>query len=190
MKLIMENFRKFICESTIDAGIVSMIDKLQQAGGKVQIEKYEVTIWIDNEPVAEIDFEPVDQMFGPCLKASSISQSWARDGYGPLVYDIAIEHTGGLVSDRTEVSTRAERVWDYYATLRDDVQVDQLDITKDNVKDYGTRQLTPRKKSDDCEQFLAYQSRGPEWNTSGLSKKVSKKGTPVIDELGKRKMII
>tara|TARA_B100000676_G_C17420678_1_gene504419 strand:- start:280 stop:576 length:297 start_codon:yes stop_codon:yes gene_type:complete len=89
------------------------------------------------------------------------------------------------MSDRTEVSHEAMVVWDYYANNRPDVKVDQLDI----MKDYGEEQLTPDDKSDDCDQVPAYDRYKSDWHKSGLSKKISKRGTPVIDELRARFML-
>ena len=54
------------------------------------------------------------------------------DGYGPLLYDVAIEVAGkqGLVPDRTEVSTDAEKVWRYYIRKR-------WDITSKPIEDFA-----------------------------------------------------
>ena len=123
--------------------------------------------------------------FGPCLKADIVNHSDAIEDMGPLAYDIAIEVTGGLVSDRTEVSDEAERVWDYYMNNRSDVQSQQLDI----MPDYGVPQLTPRNKADDCDQIPAHTKYGEDWHRSGLSKKFFKQGTPVMDELRRRGML-
>lgn len=123
--------------------------------------------------------------FGPCLKADIVNHSDAIEDMGPLAYDVAIEVTGGLMSDRTEVSDEAERVWDYYMNNRSDVQSQQLDI----MPDYGVPQLTPRNKGDDCDQIPAHNKYGDKWYESGLSKKFSKQGTPVMDELRRRGML-
>ena len=123
--------------------------------------------------------------FGPCLKGAIVNHSDAVEDMGPLAYDVAIEVTGGLMSDRTEVSDEAERVWDYYMNNRSDVQSQQLDI----MPDYGVPQLTPRNKGDDCDQIPAHTKYGDKWHESGLSKKFSKQGTPVMDELRRRGML-
>ena len=89
------------------------------------------------------------------------------------------------MSDRSSVSPAATTVWDYYSNSRPDVKVDQLDI----LDDYLEPQLTPNDRSDDCDQRQAYNNDEHRWHTSSLSKKISKLGTPVIDELRKRGMI-
>ena len=53
-----------------------------------------------------------------------ITSAKAKDGYGPLLYDIALEVAGedGLKPDVEDVSDEASAVWKYYDTLRDDVR--------------------------------------------------------------------
>ena len=189
MNLLREYIRELLTESTIHPKIMRMIDRLEdEEGGKVKINRYQVLVKDrQNKTLAQVSFDPTDGMHGKCSGASIVSIAEAEGGYGPLAYDIAIEATGGLAADRTEVSDEAEAVWDYYANYRKDVQVDQLDI--DYMNSYGEDQLTPGDKSDDCDQVPAYDKYGPSWNESGLSKKISKVGTPVMDELRKRGMI-
>ena len=190
MKLLREYIRELLTESTtIHPKIMKMIDRLEdEEGGKVKINRYQVLVKDrQNKTLAQVSFDPTDGMHGKCSGASIVSIAEAEGGYGPLAYDIAIEATGGLAADRTQVSDEAEAVWDYYTNYRKDVQVDQLDI--DYMNSYGEDQLTPGDKSDDCDQVPAYDKYGPSWNESGLSKKISKVGTPVTDELRKRGMI-
>lgn len=64
----------------------------------------------------------------------------ASKGYGPLLYDVAIELASnkkyfgdlGLMPDRTSVSKGAERVWKYYYENRNDVQ--HKPVTNINTK--------------------------------------------------------
>ena len=63
----------------------------------------------------------------PCIpKTLQVGTSYrhsdyAGKGLGPLLYDIAIEASGGLMADRTSVSGEAEAVWDKYMSSRPDV---------------------------------------------------------------------
>jgi hypothetical protein len=185
MKLIMENWRQFINESNIHPNIMRMIDRLEdEDGGKVRINKYQVLVRDrQGKLLAQVSFDPTDGMYGKCLGASVVSSSEAEGSYGPLAYDIAIEASGGLVSDRTEVSSAARDVWDYYDNNRPDVVKKQMD----NLEN----ELTPEEK-DNCEQLTADQDdASSSWKDSPLSKKYSKPHgkTPVIDELSKRGMI-
>ena len=53
-----------------------------------------------------------------------ITSAKAKDGYGPLLYDVALEVAGesGLKPDVEDVSDEASAVWKHYDTLRDDVR--------------------------------------------------------------------
>ena len=187
MKLLREYIRQLLTESVIDPKIMRMIDKAEKYGLFVDITSNSVIIYDGHntdKPRAKVNFER-DTSFGPCMGGAYVTYAKAEGGFGPLAYDVAIESTGGLMSDRTEVSPDAAAVWDYYTNSRPDVKVDQLDI----MKDYGEQQLTPDDKSDDCDQVPAYDRHKSEWHTSSLSKKISKRGTPVIDELRNRNML-
>ena len=188
MKLLREYIRELLAESAIHPKIMKMIDRLEdEEGGKVKIHKYQVLVKDRQmKTLAQVSFDPTGGMYGNCSGASIVSFSEAEGGYGPLAYDIAIEATGGLAPDRKEVSAEAEAVWSRYESYRDDVKADQLDIPED----YGEPQLTPDDPSDDCEQVPAYDTYQDGWMVSPLSKKYSKSGTPVIDELRKRGMLV
>ena len=92
------------------------------------------------------------QRFGGCNGAYEVRWVEAPHGWGPLLYDVAMEYAtmsgGGLVSDRSNVSSDAARVWDYYYNNRSDVDYDQMD-------DYEGH-LTPEDDSDDCGQEIVY----------------------------------
>ena len=52
-----------------------------------------------------------------------VKSSAALSGYGPLVYDMALSniYPNYLISDRNAVSSKAQKVWDYYLNNRPDV---------------------------------------------------------------------
>ena len=124
---------------------------------------------------------------GPCGGAWQVQEANADHGWGPLLYDVAIEfatmRATGLVPDRREVSMEARNVWRYYLSNRSDVKSHQLD----NLKN----QLTKTEK-DNCNQKEAGYKYGEEeymtskvkWWKSPLSKRYTK--TPrVINRLRK-----
>ena len=86
----------------------------------------------------------------PCGNAWKVVSVNAQHGWGPLLYDVAMEwatlNGGGLISDRFTVSRDARRVWDYYMNNRPDVTVHQLDDEQNS--------LTP-EDDDNCEQDSA-----------------------------------
>ena len=77
-----------------------------------------------------------------CDGAYYVILSKAAEGWGPLLYDVAIEVAtikgSGLVSDRTSVSLDAQEVWEKYMNSRPDVKKFQCD------DQYNT--LTPDSK--------------------------------------------
>ena len=113
---------------------------------------------------------------GPCGNAFVVEGSGATHGWGPLVYDVAIEYASldgsGLVSDRGSVSPYARRVWEYYMNNRPDVTAHQLDDMKVT--------LTPEWE-DNCQQHVAMKTAVPaftaeksaetRWVDSPLSKR-------------------
>ncbi len=80
-----------------------------------------------------------------------VASSRAKDGFGPLLYDVALEVAGksGLKPDVLEVSDEASAVWKYYDEQRDDVDSQLLvrsidDFNKvmpdDRAEDPGTNE--------------------------------------------------
>ncbi len=120
------------------------------------------------------------QAYGECGGAWEVMGSEAVQGWGPMLYDVAMEYAtqngGGLISDRQAVSPSARNVWDYYMSNRGDVTGIQLD-DKQNT-------LTPEEE-DNCMQSVAMKgvnpkSGGPmnvEWQDSPLSKRYTKPPT-------------
>lgn len=87
----------------------------------------------------------------PLAPAWEVRWSYAQKGLGPLLYDIAMEAAAllgaSLTSDREEVSTSAQKIWDYYDTRRPDITSGILD------DEIGT--LTPDDSDDDCRQNMS-----------------------------------
>ncbi len=109
---------------------------------------------------------------------------FANSGYGPLLYDIAMELAtqkgNGLVSDRETVEDAAVRVWRYYAEQRSDVEVFQGDDMSNT--------LTPQD-DDNMDQGLTKKNDGDRWHESPLSKRYTKQPTRMA-ELGDRLVIL
>lgn len=138
--------------------------------------------------VVGLDFESQLADEFPCLNALMISFSAVETGWGPLLYDIAMEVAtvlgGGLVSDRTIVSDFAYGVWDKYENNRSDVEVIQLDNEKDSFKN---------GKQDDCLQNSSRKwakklQKG--WIDTSISKMYKKQPTTLIALRDQNKLII
>ena len=136
-----------------------------------------------------IELESVDEYkVGPCRGAFMITWSQASPGYGPMLYDLAMEwateNGGGLIADRSLVSDEAERVWNYYLSSRSDVKIVQLDDPNNELTDI---------EEDNCDQEVAggqnymYPKNpdriDPNWPDSPLSKAYRKPGSSMTREL-------
>ena len=155
---------------------LSMPNELSPVSGYMEITKLDGDLYYDCDGAYEID----------SVQTAS--------GYGPLLYDIAIEiaseYGSGLVADRGSVSQSAEKVWRFYQDNRGDVQKFQCD-NEDNY-------LTPDEE-DNLNQGVAQSvyDKGDEegysspdklaWLKSPLSKRYSKSKTiiPELETMGK-----
>lgn len=125
----------------------------------------------------------------PCSNAMMVAFSDASDGWGPMVYDVAMEVAtllaGGLVADRTNLSPDAYDVWDYYHKNRRDVNGNQLD-NEDG-------ELTPDIQDDDCLQTTTYdytRKTGDDWTDSPISKVYKKDPTTLKTLRDSNKLIL
>jgi hypothetical protein len=127
----------------------------------------------------------------PCLEALMVSWAQATKGYGPLLYDVAMEiatrEAGGLVSDRTVVKPPAQKVWRYYLSNRSgeggDVTVIQLDNEDDYFKN-GTQ--------DDCLQNIARATITGDYDdfTDSPLSKLYKKQPTTLRALGNKLRVV
>ena len=159
---------------------------------------FEITIndpsrsWPDDGKIGEL---MVVKSKLPCDGAWAIVGAFAEGGFGPMLYDIAMEYVGpeGLMCDRSSVSDEAARVWEYYLNNRPDVQAVQLDH-------HNKPFVTPDDTSDDCDGYYTLAKYTGEnlavefdpnnsdhrkkWMDHWSTKKfVKTSGTPIIDEL-------
>jgi len=125
---------------------------------------------------------------GPCNNAFMISWSGATSGYGPMLYDLAMEwatkNGGGLIADRGTVSPEARSVWDYYLNNRNDIEIVQLDDPNNELTDV---------EEDNCDQEIAGGQNylypkppervDPDWPKSALSKMYRKTDNATTREL-------
>lgn len=141
---------------------------------QVKIERHSDFVLINallkNKSVGKILLNlPTDE----CVGAFEVGYIEANKGFGPLLYDIAIEYSTqygeGLVSDRKSVSSSSKNVWNFYMKQRSDVNKEQLDDLKNT--------LTP-SEDDNCEQTSAYDDQG-EFFKSSLSKLYTKQPTTI-----------
>jgi hypothetical protein len=221
MKLLIENWRKYLNEG-IDPRIQKQIDSLVGLGGVgvqinpnrravsasnyVEFRYYRIPgsgLSSDDVPFGRVHIikaSPAQE--GPCLGGYVVVSANAEKGWGPLLYEVAIEwasqNGAGLTPDRDSVSSQAVAVWNKYEK-RGDVDRQQMDVDhklggdREWLRNFD--QLTPKIRVDDCDQSAALNYAGansPGWDKVSLSKMYSKDNTEVIDtlrELGKLRII-
>ena len=70
----------------------------------------------------EVTIMHPDKGTGPCGEALNVVYAGAASGWGPMLYDVAMELAtqvgGGLTPDRGSVSSDAGNVWSYYFNNR------------------------------------------------------------------------
>ena len=218
MKQLMENWRRFLKEG-LDSRIQRQLDALlslpdvgvaissDASFGKsvryVQItdaatEQYSELTYNDaigdkkGYPHGAVDImKTEEEQEGPCYDGWVVIGSEAGDGWGPLLYEIAIEYAsqngGGLTSDRFSVSKDAQAVWDKYAQ-RGGVNAQQMDTNHEpgssGVKVNSTvPQLTPDDKSDDCDQARAISKSGEDWHKDSTTKMYKKDKPEAMQQL-------
>jgi hypothetical protein len=224
MRITEAHLRRIVRGALITEGVKGKIDSLINAlieineesedGGKtvVEIRNYsESAVFLFNRvggqdsgrgPKGSVEIvKASSQGYGECSGAWVVVGSEVSSGWGPLLYDVAIEwatqNGGGLTSDRQEVSDDALNVWTRYMKQRGDVQKVQLDLGDQDMRQYSRardkfnlKRITPRNKADDCaqESSFMHQSGGweddevPDWYNSPLSR-VYRKAPVVIGRL-------
>jgi len=134
---------------------------------------------------------------GPCFDGYMVAGSEAEKGWGPLLYEVALEWSsqngGGLVADRWIVSHHAQAVWDKY-DQRGDVGQRQMDVSHEFLPKHmdpkNFPKLTPDVKVDDCDQSISLRKSGKGWHKDSISK-IYRKDTPeVMKALGERLIIV
>ena len=147
MRLLREYIRELLTEAAGSPG-----DLPEDAYVVIRTKSGGTDVWYafeDGEPRHDagdpwgwVRFSTGRHKSGSCLGANVVVESQAASGWGPLLYDVAMEVSGdqGLMADRNSLSDDAYNVWRVYMT-RGDVQKKQLD-TPDN-------ELTP-DDSDNC----------------------------------------
>lgn len=195
MKLLLTEWRKFLQENSILEEAMKTPDDLpedtficiQQRG-----EKYFKVFYCNSQGIQNtsgiygiIKVGKRDQGIdgGKCLDTMVVAMTeQTTSGWGPLLYDVAIEWSSkianGLTPDRSSVSRSAYAVWEKYLNNRPDVIKYQLD----NLEN----QLTPTDV-DNCSQDAAMHYSQEDWDEDPLSKVYRKKPTTIkkLESIGK-----
>ena len=192
MKLLREYIRELLKEAAMG------VDALVEKDVYVTIDKEGLTDFNvfysdakgnpkhfrDSDVHGEVTIMRPDKGTGPCGEALNVVYAGAASGWGPMLYDVAMEVAtevgGGLTPDRSSVSNDAQNVWSYYFNDRGDVQSHQLDLKDREVEyyaDLNLKKLTPDIEEDDCLQSKAIRAYEDKWDQSPLSKRYTKPPT-------------
>ena len=197
MKLLLENWRQYLNEAELltEAAFepedlpedISVVLESDDTGASIYLARYGSRGWTGvshGDIHGEIDINPPTETRGfDCGGAWVVHYSLAADGWGPMLYDIAIEHATivaeGLTPDRFDVSYDAKGIWRYYFENRSDVQAHQLE----DKKYIKTGEYEATQHPDGCPQDAA----GPDWENSPLSKRYTKAPTMMnrLQKMGK-----
>ncbi len=172
-RLLREYIRELLTEG------MKTVDDLPD-GVKVEVSDYGYNTLIalsssyeperNHRPDGRISIGEPDDV-GSCGGAWVIEMVAADQGWGPFLYDIAMEwatmNHNGLTPDRTEVSADARRVWSYYLNARPDVTAHQLDDEAAGTEDSCVQTLPRDFEGDDY------------WEDSPLSKRYTKAPTTI-----------
>jgi hypothetical protein len=149
--------------------------------------------------VVDPETERSPYMSSTCGGAWMVALATAKSGWGPLLYDVAMEWAtqkyNGLMADRATVSLEARNIWDYYLSQRGDVKAHQLD----NSAIKWNKRLTPDDLEDDCIQVAITKPRkghGPkpdpeeDWVNHPLSKRYTKSPSTINQLKSMDKLVI
>jgi hypothetical protein len=122
---------------------------------------------------------------GECYGSYIVDYISTNKGWGPFLYDLAIEwsslYSSGLIPDRQSVSKEAYKVWEHYLNHRTDVKAIQLDDLRNT--------LTP-PTNDNCKQDSSYHYGGENWMKDPLSKLYRKEPATTIEKLKKMNKLV
>jgi len=156
MKLLLENWRKYLLTEAamgpedLPDGVFIRI-RSEAAGKSIFYAKQNGNP--NKEPGGAVS---MNHSGGPgegaCLYAWVVNFSQATEGWGPMLYDVAMEVAGesGLIADRNSLSDEAFAVWEYYMKNRSDVKKKQLDDMNNTLT---------QDEEDNCEIETARQGR-------------------------------
>jgi len=153
MKLLREYIRTLLTEAAKDVkDLGSKVVVISGGEGMFKVGLYPHAQVNPQDYGREIIGVLEARKFSGCNGAYEVRWVEAPKGWGPLLYDVAMEYAsrlgGGLISDRSNVSSDAAGIWDYYYNNRDDVDYEQMDDLEGH--------LTPNDESDDCDQETVY----------------------------------
>ncbi len=150
MKLILENWNKFLNEAAmgmddLPPDTVVVVNERKNSETEIYYSSLSEMGSTDTKPYGRIIIEaPFPE--GTCDGAWNVANSDADQGWGPMLYDIAIEwatqNANGLMADRSSVEQEAENVWNFYLKNR-------KELTTENGEPYTYKGSKFKKSMED-----------------------------------------
>jgi|13_taG_2_1085334.scaffolds.fasta_scaffold79933_2 hypothetical protein len=145
-KILVETWRRFLNESTIDK-IYNIIDNIED-NAKITLEdmgnKVLISYKVNNLVKAHVFCQKINkEIYANSREVWETKNTRAVEGLGPLLYDvcleyISIEKSGAIMSDRNTISDKAESVWAKYMTRsanEENMNSIQMDFAELELKD-------------------------------------------------------
>ena len=114
-----------VMPNQLDGSLRILLDDITNKSFEITIQEFDEKGRLIDEPGSLIAVKLKDNEKGCPDGTYEIIHSDAVSGYGPLMYDIAIEWSSvvgeGIMSDRQSVSSDAQNVWMKYFNDRPDV---------------------------------------------------------------------
>lgn len=188
MKILLENWRKYLitegAKSIEDLPDGAHIEIFNEGNEYISIEFYlgktasgmpnrggDVQMYLINADYIE-----------ECIDGVYETHSEAESGWGPFLYDIAIEYATiigrGATSSRRGSSQDAQNVWKYYYDNRDDVKKHQMDDLKNTIT---------ATDADNCIQTIPRTGYGERFLNSdrySIGDWTQKSGSPSPEDVG------
>jgi len=142
------------------------------------------------EVFAELEMRKWDGMCNNAWEVywADVYEDYKDGGFGPLMYDIAMELAGkhGLMCDRNSVSNEAARLWNHYLTLRSDVFTADIDIDNcpSDILDTGSEMAIKKGANHPWHQKVYYSTHYVSGNQKPVMDALNREGK--IEYIGHR----
>tara|TARA_R110000822_G_C15161934_1_gene478346 strand:- start:79 stop:801 length:723 start_codon:yes stop_codon:yes gene_type:complete len=162
MKLLLENWRKYLitegAKSIEDLPDGAHIKIFNQGNEYISIEFLlgKISAPWPSSRLGDIQLYLItSEHLEPCIDGVYETHADAESGWGPFLYDVAIEYATmigkGATSSRRGSSQDAQNVWKYYYDKRDDVKRHQMDDLKNT---------SSQTDADNCIQAIPWTGGG------------------------------
>ena len=187
MKQLRQYIRQILIESIslIDSGVVGSMES-NDLIFVVYMGQYDGDIYLCERKDFDKEYEDVTDHVGKIqlswlgketlqVEKSDLVERFRSQGIGALMYNVALSmctiNGNWLMADRTSVSTKADRIYDYWMSEPSTYAIEQTDETTHDEKGYGEPDgfdpeidyLLTKTRVDDFEQG-SFQQKNASWS--------------------------